>query len=99
MVGNKKLDYFLLFPILILRPQCLSAYFEIFSHFLAIGCNLMLGALVQAFHATDGEDCLQRWSWKHAVHLCHLWSFSFTFVSEVVVNIVIFVNIFSCHVI
>ena len=51
----------------------------------------MLGALVQAFHTTDGEDGLQRWSWKHAVHLCDLWTFSSTFVSEVFVNIVIFV--------
>ena len=53
----------------------------------------MRGALVQAFHTTDGEDCLQRWSWKYAVHLCHLWTFSSTFVSEVFFNIVIFVKL------
>ena len=60
MVGYKELDHFLLFHILLLRPPCLSTYFAKIVHIFLLKevSNLMQGALVQAFHTTDREDCL-----------------------------------------
>ena len=43
---------------IIAAPVSFYLFCENCSHFLAKGSNLMQGALVQAFHTTDREDCL-----------------------------------------